>query len=198
MKIIYLVQSDNHELRYKFPKGSSYLLLQWQDIYIPAHNSFHFPKSSWAAGRNELLKRAMEIDDYDYYVFLDDDLKITFNFKHFEQQLTLLKGKRIIPNLPNHFWNQFSLSLYDSVKYCDHAFMALPKEMISKTNLYSLIYDQINWWYASEKCCEELWDKYPQQTIRINTMSYYNLQHRSYPKSNYKGFPQNQVQSYVC
>jgi hypothetical protein len=73
-RFIYLIQGDGSQKPYDFPAGSDFLLLQWQRSFVPQPNSFHFPRSTWASGRNELYRRAKEQGEYDYFVFMDDDV----------------------------------------------------------------------------------------------------------------------------
>jgi len=75
MKFIYLIQGDLSHPEYDIPEGCDCLYLQWKDNFVPRPNHFHHPNSSWAEGRNELYRRAKEMGHYDYYVFLDDDLR---------------------------------------------------------------------------------------------------------------------------
>jgi len=82
MRVIYLVQGDASRPLYEFPPESDFLYLQWQSVFKPMENSFHFPNSSWASGRNELYRRAVSKGSYDYLIFLDDDL----SFDHAAQK----------------------------------------------------------------------------------------------------------------
>lgn len=74
VRAIYLVQGDGSFPAYGLPPNSDYLYLQWQQDFQPMENSFHFPNSTWASGRNELYRRARIQGEYDYFIFLDDDL----------------------------------------------------------------------------------------------------------------------------
>lgn len=114
LKFVYLIQGDGSRPPYAVPKGSDYLLLQWQPTFIPHPNSFHFPKSSWAAGRNELLRRAREQADYDYFVYLDDDLTFGITWFRIATQITrkivcvaklILRGKKVPNGMLRPIWN---------------------------------------------------------------------------------------------
>ena len=99
MNCIYLIQSDSPKIPYEIPEGRDYLFLQWKDEFVPMKNSFHFPNSTWAEGRNELLRRAKEMGMYDYYIFLDDDLKLYFSLSTFEKMLDKNRKPRVVPFL---------------------------------------------------------------------------------------------------
>ena len=192
MNCIYLIQSDNPEIPYEIPTNRDVILLQWQKEFVQTDNSFHFPNSTWASGRNELLKRAMEKGYYDYYIFLDDDLKLYFSLETFEQLLDANQGPRVAPFVQHPLYH-CSQDLSEQVKYIDHCFMAIRQDCAKEVLPYSLELDQVNWWYSSERMCEKFWNMYPYGTIRLNQLIMVNMQHRTYPKNDYTGLPDNIV-----
>ena len=192
MNCIYLIQSDSLKIPYEIPEGRDYLFLQWKDEFVPMKNSFHFPNSTWAEGRNELLRRAKEMGMYDYYIFLDDDLKLYFSLGTFEKMLDKNRKPRVVPFL-QHQWYRNSRGLSESVKYVDHCFMAVRSDFLQPALLYTLEMDKVNWWLTCERMCERFWDAYPQGTIRFNQLVMVNQKHRDYPKNDYPGFPENIV-----
>ena len=196
MKVIYLIQSDRPTIPYSIPNGSDVLLLQWKENFITCEDSFHYPNSSWASGRNELLKRAKEKGDYDYYIFLDDDLKLYFSLEAFEKKLIKYKLKRIVPFLIHHIWYKQAKGELERVKYADHAFMAFRKDCIKTVFPYTLEHDKTCWWLASENNCECFWEKYPEETLRLNHLVYINQENRPYPRTRASAIPKNTVSAY--
>jgi hypothetical protein len=75
VKFIYLIQGNLSQPFYHIPAGSDFLYLQWQPNFRPLPHHFHFPNSTWAEGRNELYKRALQQGAYDYFVYIDDDVR---------------------------------------------------------------------------------------------------------------------------
>ncbi|MCG8323417.1 MAG: hypothetical protein MI921_28230 [Cytophagales bacterium] len=194
MNCIYLIQSDSPEIPYEIPANRDVILLQWQKEFVQTDNSFHFPNSTWASGRNELLKRAMEKGHYDYYIFLDDDLRLYFSLETFERLLAANQASRVAPFV-QHQWYHCSQNLSEEVKYIDHCFMAIRQDCAKEVLPYSLDPDEVNWWFSSERMCEKFWHIYPYGTIRFNQLVVVNMQHRPYPKNGYQGLPDNITRS---
>lgn len=193
MNCIYLIQSDTPEISYEIPEGRDYLFLQWQKEFEPVENSFHFPDSTWAEGRNELLRRAKEQGEYDYFIFLDDDLKLYFSLETFEKLLSANQSPRVAPFV-HHQWYRNPEGLSQEVKYIDHCFMAVRKDSLEPALPYDLEMDKTNWWLTCERTCETFWKYHPGGTIRFNQLIMMNQKHRDYPKEDYPGFPNNVTQ----
>ena len=102
MKHIYLIQTNKPNISYNIPPGSDRLIMQWQEKFKPCKDSFHFPNSTWASGRNELYARACRRLDYDYFIFLDDDLSFDFDLKDFEKLLEKINPRRAVPWMTGH------------------------------------------------------------------------------------------------
>jgi len=199
MKFIYLIQSDSEILSYNIPSSSDYLLLQWQDNFVPTKNSFHFPNSSWAEGRNELFRRAKEKDHYDYFIFLDDDVQLNFELIEFENLLNKYKPKRAVPWC-KHTWNILRIDEIDLVKYVDHLTMALRNDCAIDLLPYTTKHDKICWWLSSEDMCEKFYEQWPLETMRFNFLTVENLKNREYPRGRpeyNKILPKNVVKPYI-
>lgn len=78
MKIVYLIQTKTGPQPYSLPPDSDFLSLQWGSEFDCGQNTFHLPNSTWMSGRNELFRRALLKDEYDYFVFLDDDISFSY------------------------------------------------------------------------------------------------------------------------
>jgi hypothetical protein len=197
MKCIYLIQSDNYNLPYTLPDGSQYLLLNWNlhsaKQEPPSKNEFYFPDSSWAEGRNELYRRACLIGEFEYFVFLDDDLELDFSVEYFESLLEKHHAARVAPNMSNHFYTGEPVdSAVTSIKYIDHCLMALSAEAAASLMPYSTEFDQTCWWHSSEEFCMRSWDEFRWQTYKLNELNVKNLQNRAYPKDYGSGLPTNE------
>jgi len=196
MKFIYLIQSNRGRVPYHIPPGSDVCLLQWQEQFQPHENSFHYPNSTWASGRNELFFRALLRKHYDYYLFADDDLQFSFDLALFERFVRAHKPRRAVPCLPAHKWNTRQKASIDRVKYVDHAFMAVRSDCAKIIFPYTLRYDTKCWWLSSEDMCERFWDKWPLETLRFNDLMAVNGEHGLYPKDDYPGLPENSVRAF--
>jgi hypothetical protein len=55
----------------------------------PVENAIYFPNSTWGEGRNLLLEKTLASQkEYEYYIFLDDDVRfVKGDFERFENQL---------------------------------------------------------------------------------------------------------------
>ncbi len=78
MNVIYLIQTDGTEVPYPLPEGSDSILLCWGQDFVPGPDKIHAPGSTWMSGRNELFRLALLKGDYDYFVFLDDDISVAY------------------------------------------------------------------------------------------------------------------------
>lgn len=193
MKIIYLIQSNTNQIIYDIPKQSDVLLLQWQNEYqYSSVNSFHYPNSTWASGRNELYNR-VDLKNYDYLIFLDDDLMFEFSLTEYEKFLSQYKPLRSSVFVYGHY---FYRELTDSnkvytLKHIDQAFMAINTEA---TNVfpYSTEKDTQSWFIANEEFCCRFHDVYPAQTIIAPKFKMHNSQHREYPRNGTLVSPEDQ------
>lgn len=141
-----------------------------------------------AEGRNELYRRARGAG-YDYYTFLDDDIELDFGLDEFEALLAEHRPRRAVPWL-NHRWNIDRRGEIDLVKYIDHIFMAVRADCAETILPYTTDFDLTNWWLTGEEMCDRCWEHWPLGTYRFNDLTVKNLEHRSYPKLDYPGLPE--------
>ena len=78
MKFIYLIQTNKDELEYKLPESSDKIVLYWGDEFKPGPDKIHYPNSTWMSGRNKLFAEALIKGNYDYFIFLDDDISFSY------------------------------------------------------------------------------------------------------------------------
>ena len=198
MKIIYLIQSETYNFSFSSAlKDTDCLLMIWGDDFnLPedaSHTTFHLPNSSWAQGRNELYRRAQAMDDYDYFIFCDDDIEFNFELKELHQLLSKYQPFRAVPDTSHTFYlHQPAKAKTLALKYVEHSVMALSAEAAQVLMPYSTEFDKTNWWLSSEEFCKRCWLQYPWQTLKYNTLNFKNTKSRSYPKSDYLGNPENE------
>jgi hypothetical protein len=193
MKIIYLIQSDTNQIRYDIPKRSEILLLQWQNDYRESNiSSFHCPNSTWASGRNALYN-SVNLKNYDYLIFLDDDLMLEFSLTDYEKFLYEYKPLRSSVFVYGHY---FYRELTDdskvyNLKHIDQAFMAVSTSAASVFP-YSTEKDAQSWFIANEEFCCRFHESYPEQTIIAPKFKMHNSQHREYPRNGTLVSPEDQ------
>lgn len=177
MNIAYLVQGSLDDLlliQESLPKHQYVMTLNYdivpEDADLLSDSHIYFPDSTWAMGRNLLLKKSQELDIFfDYFVFLDADLRITKgSFEQFEDFLNTHRPKLGLP-------------LGDQIK---NSYRYLPKASIQTQNSFDQImqayrcdvvkesiclpyitdFDSESWWYSCEinsylsllRCGEEI------------------------------------------
>lgn len=183
---IYLIQSDKHIVQYSIPDNAHYLLLQWSKNFTPVENSFHYPNSTWASGRNELYRRAKKLGNYRYFIFLDDDLDCQFSLQEFQELVTHYQPKRAVPFCPKHHWYKECVDprfQIERVKYVDHMFLACRHDCIDEMLPYTTKFDTQNWWLSSEDACTRFHALHPGGTLRFNHLIAHNEQARPYPRN---------------
>lgn len=194
-EFIYLIQSHEGDIPYRIPRGSDMLLLQWQPVFRPRRNSFHLPGSTWASGRNELYRRALEKGDYEYYVFLDDDIELFFDLREFEDLSRSCRPRRFGPCFTMHPWYASREGEMERTTYVDHGFVAVRADCSARIFPYTTRHDATCWWLASEDMCVRFGRIWPLETVRFNTLRVRNGRHRDYPRHDYPGLPPNPVRS---
>lgn len=116
--------------------------------------SIFFPNSTWAEGRNKLLEIATQDgNDYEYYVFLDDDTTfIKGDYKKFEA--LLLQYKPLIASPITRKTSRISLSFlkYQGLTIHDEQVLAFHKKVVDDGIVLPLVtkFDQLHWWISCE------------------------------------------------
>lgn len=155
--------------------------------------SFDFPGSTWNTGRNRLLVESLQRSPYNYYIFLDDDLRLT----------VAADGD---PTTPFRRFERFLLDVRPAVGYCSgswhsragspaccsalHAFDATINAFQWATLPVLLPYyegfDVLSWWWSQEVLFRVSSMVYPGATVQNNRIEYENTQHADYPRMTLK------------
>lgn len=186
-KYIYLVQTE-----YDLPEAYKYLNKQNSDlIYLTwregLENVPFYPDSTWAEGRNCLLDMAKERrEDYQYYIFIDDDLSLTNeNIDQFEMLLERYRPAIATPRLWNYNENCENLSEQaHSVYAFDAAMNAYHHTVVYDDILFPYIteFDNESWWYSQLILIHKAHVFYDRYVLQFNDVHLTNKTHNSYPQ----------------
>jgi glycosyltransferase involved in cell wall biosynthesis len=193
LKFIYLIMSETDQLTYDIPKNSDYMILKWSDGPAENPNAFQFT-STFAEGRNELLRRAREKGDYDYFVYMDDDvIFINFSLASFEESIRSYEGPipYAFPYLEEHnFYDSIDVDSF--IKYADHPLMALRNDVALEMP-YSLEFCKTCWWRSTTEWNERYFDKFGLTGLCLSKLKIQNGKHRETYPTETKGQKYNQV-----
>jgi glycosyltransferase involved in cell wall biosynthesis len=161
------------------------LVLTWKH---KVDGAIFAPGSSWSSGRNLLLKHALErIDDYEYFIFLDDDIRFDKgDWRQFESLLMKYQPAVATPFCP---WYEPTKGVCAPMEaqctsFFDAMFNAFHHEVLRDNVVlpYCTKWDKESWWY-SQWIVIQLADLfYRNHVIQLNTIVTGNLVHSAYPK----------------
>jgi hypothetical protein len=190
MKIVYLVQGSLDDLlvvQELIPNNQYLISLNYEAepdvVDLKSNRHLYFPDSTWAEGRNLLLETAQKTEiDFDYFVFLDADLRVgKGDFILFENLLDTHRPKLGLPlgdqiknsyrYLPNaRVQTQFS---FDQIMQAYRADVVTEAICIP----YVTEFDSDSWWYSCEinsylsvHCCGD-------KIIQFNDFEIVNSRH---------------------
>ncbi|WP_340106370.1 hypothetical protein [Rhodohalobacter sp. 8-1] len=169
----------------------------------PGKGAYFFPDSTWAEGRNQLLEKALELnEEYEYYIFLDDDISFhKGSYERFEDSLNELNPAVAVPvfipktthsvlgfGISFHHKFFFPLKRYQVCHLADGQFMAFHKDVIKDRILMPLQnqFDEISWWFTSSAQQLLMHNFYGDHTLQMNDVIINNESHREYTKNDYK------------
>lgn len=197
-KILYLLQCmSSIPKHYDWLKERCKIVLSYK--YETTETDIYFPCSTWTSGRNKLFEEAMKHQIYDYYVFLDDDLDISYTtINNFELQLNNLPLDYpiITPNTWNYNkrisgykidYNRKGLHndmfKIQTVDWFDGAFNAFHKDTIQQLLPYIDAYDSKSWYYSQLLLILKSNFFFKNKLIQLNSIYLNNLNHSQYPKN---------------
>lgn len=187
-KFVYLVQGHSSNIgNFNFLHNeSSDLFSLTYDSEIQEENvtwarNIYFPNSTWAEGRNRLLDEVIQFD-YEYFIFIDDDIKVVQG-SFYEFQKLLLEYKP-----------QIGLPLCDVIEFTgrhnskleiqrpnslDQLLQAYSKETVMQQIVlpYVIEFDQFGWWISCEINQHLILSKYRDSTFQFNTFKVTNSGH---------------------
>ena len=196
---IYLVQGHSElitSLYYiKNRKNSDFLFLTYDK---KIEDCLFFPNSTWASGRNFLLKKALEKQErYLYYIFMDDDVSfLRGDIGLWESEILKHKPAAAMPAFVLQKKSVLGIGLSYALKnttlhlpyqICatgDPQLLALHRDIIydSIALPYQTKYDSVSWYETSAIQQLLLWNLYGKYTLQFNKIYVGNETHRDYPK----------------
>lgn len=188
MDFIYLVQGQRDEL-YKFDELESdrahvYLLSYDKQLRSPkGRNTRHFflPNSTWAEGRNLLLKAAQK-ENYEYLIFLDDDVSVVSgSFKEFEELLIRYKPKIGLP-LCNEIKSTNRYLPKSKIQHpiaLDQIVQAYSRDVVDESIVLPFVteFDDESWWLSCEINSFLILSAYYKDTLQFNEFEVLNSKH---------------------
>ena len=186
MKFIYLVQgqadlvSEYFHLKDRSDCEAIYLTYD-QEL----DGAIFRPNTTWAEGRNILLEKALERGPKDYYIFLDDDIKIIRgSWDLFEAKLNKHQPALAVPVVPKTRYTpikDYDGSTWEiqAFKIHDEQFMAVHKDLIDDNIIFPYItkFDDLSWWAACEIQQILTHTLYYRYAIQFNEIEIENLVH---------------------
>lgn len=188
MRYVYLIRSRNTIIdNYRFLKNNSsdVIISTWKDNHV-THDWFdlyYHPNTTWGEGRNELLKIAYNRNLYDYFIFLDDDLKCDFERNIIKLQ-TFLELKR-----PNIAYPKINYKSTNGLEYqlkfnCDAAFSCFKRDIVKNLLPYYNGLQEQSWHYSQAIVNVLQTIMYNDSRIQLNSVVYENLLDDSYDVRN--------------
>jgi len=207
-KFIYLVQGQaryiQNYLDLKLRNDVDAILLTY-DKQI--EGAIFYPDSTWGEGRNYLLSKALESGkQYQYYIFLDDDVKfLKGDYSLFEMQLAKYKPAIAVPvfdpktratiiGFKNWFNKRFiSMGVYQICRFADAQFMAFHSDVIHDKLVVPLQthFDAISWYATSSTQQLLMFNLYKKSILQFNNIIVKNDCHRDYTKHAFKELQNN-------
>lgn len=192
-KIYYLTQCKcSLPTNYSCLKSRDHLILSYKSN--TSQTDIYYPNSTWTTGRNKLFEIAIQ-KEYDYYVFLDEDLNLTEEIlQKFENILNELDHPIIVPNMWGYNTRKSNYDIkynrkglmndsfkMQTVDWFDGAFNAFNKNSIQQLLPYESEYDVQSWWYSQLLLIIKSNFLFKNQIVQINEINITNQLHSSYP-----------------
>ena len=207
-KFVYLIQGESTLIKKFFilknrPDIDVILLTYDQKV----DGAVYLPNSTWGEGRNLLLEKALASPEiYDYYIFLDDDIRFhKGSYELFEQQLVkyapaiafpVFQPKTVDTVLgigPSCLGKYFlPFSDYQICRLADAQFIAFHRHVIEDGLVIPLHtqFDEISWWCTSSTQQILIFNFYGNSTLQFNSIVVANDSHRAYPNQAFKAVQQ--------
>lgn len=188
-KFLYLIQTPGilpKEYNVLNNKESDILYITWKEQV----NGIPFaPNSTWTEGRNSLLEIARSLEKkYEYYIFLDDDLTLSFqNIIEFQKLLKKYKPAIGTPRMWDYNKQCENLNFEAHTVYAfDAAMNAFHNSVFFENAIfpYTEKFDDESWWYSQLIMLHLAHINYSSYILQFNNIIIDNLGHSEYPKEN--------------
>lgn len=205
MRFAYLIQGKSDLVRglCSLSGGDADVLTLTYDCDIPKFEvswTAHIfaPGTTWAEGRNLLLREAQARGAYDYYIFLDDDVRVVRgSFSEFEMLLALHKPAVGLPLCDEiKRTNRYDPgAVMQHPVALDQIVQAFSADAVAEGIVvpYVTRFDDDSWWYACEINQFLVLRYYRDRTLQFNDFEILNAAHTwvagesSEPSSTYRG-----------
>lgn len=167
-----------------------YLKSDISDVYVLTYDrklqdiifdgDYFMPNSTWAEGRNYLLK--MVPKNYSYYIFLDDDAVIEAGsfplFEHFLLKYKPAIGLPLVDDIYSTFRFDPSVSCHVAIAF-DPIVQAFRSDVICDQRIlpYETCFDALSWWYSCEIHQYSCLNFYSSDVIQFNSFRVRNGEH---------------------
>lgn len=199
MNVVYLVQGaldDLLEIQELIPQNQFLMTLNYETnpdgADLRSNSHIYLPNSTWASGRNTLLKSALQLGiQFDYFIFLDADLRvIKGDFSAFETFLEMYRPKLGLP-LADQIKNSYRYIPTSSVQTqfsFDQIMQAYRSDVINEAICvpYVTEFDSESWWYSCEINTYLCILHFQDQILQYNEFEIVNSRHDG-PELNKKG-----------
>jgi len=187
-RFLYLVQVEGElpaHLRALESDDSDVRFVSWKTRSSDPRGAF-YPHSSWTEGRNRLYK-AIEGTTYEYYIFLDDDVKMHVRrgraangWRAFE---AFLLDYEPAVGVARYMWQLQGGGLdltqpVQSVRFFDALVNAFHREAVHTLLPYCDLLDRYSECYSQSVLCSLAAELYPGHLLQCNDVEVVNLQSR--------------------
>jgi hypothetical protein len=179
------------------------ILLTWKNRSRNDCDSIYFPNSTWADGRNKLLRTSKQKGEYLYYIFMDDDCLLSENseigcqyltgnpFRTFEKFLLDWEPALGYPYYDWHYAENRPVNLAYRFDAIVHAFH---RDAVPALLPYCNYFDNQSWHFSQYFVILLSALIYNEYRIQCNSVSTTNLRHdRKYPSGPPLSFLHNRL-----
>lgn len=207
-KFVYLIvaREDYPYFEKLVTPNSDCIVLYWKSEPEGGNpwDSIYFPNSTWSESRNRLLEVAYAKDDYEYFIFMDDDITLSEPFSKFEEFLLKYKPaigypkydwhgslntkRRFFSNpiywLRNYWFIKFRHNIQKPISWVsfDACFNAFHRDALPVCLPYVTKYDSTSWWWSQEMLYFPAFSQYLGNTKQANLIVASNHKSDSYPR----------------
>ena len=189
-RALYLIQGRAkkvQDFRRFLPLSSTSIIISWDEPFNQtevdwAYASTFFPNSTWAEGRNELLRIALaEFTEFDYVIFCDEDAEFEIDgLSKFEEFLKDTRPQIGFP-LSDSIRTQliYSNRIFERPIRHDQIVQAFSRSVIQDEIVlpYDVTFDRISWHLTCELNQYLIQKFYFDQSLTFNTVLVTNSHH---------------------